>query len=402
MAINSSVRKGTGLDALAGAIGNRLDSGASVPLLALRLPDLDDVASRHGARAARALERRTLAALQSVSAGALRSGDTLAHRTGSDRFAIAMLEPPRDGTAPSPAQVGAALHRISGQVECATGRRVVGGWIPLHRRCEKVRIAAAIDAALERTVRERERRELLATLGHELRGPLGSIRGYLETLADGGIDATIANRFLQTARREALRLGRMLDGMLEFSLLDLSAPPCNERTDASAAIEDAVAVATAKAQCRRVSLRTKCASNVALRVGADAVGHALRNLIDNAVEWTPPGGEVRITALQRDGFVAIAVDDDGPGIAPADRERIFAFGVRGTCARPGGSGVGLAVVRAIAERAGGSVSASQSATGGACFVLRLPCSPGLQRRDYMIAPGKRLDPHIGGELLHDK
>ncbi len=98
-------------------------------------------------------------------------------------------------------------------------------------------------------------RAVLATIGHELRTPLTSIRGYIETLLDGEFDPPTARRFLETARRETLRLGRLVEGMLEFSLLDLSTgehpTPCNAVEQIRATIE----MLSPMAAARRVTIR---------------------------------------------------------------------------------------------------------------------------------------------------
>jgi signal transduction histidine kinase len=94
--------------------------------------------------------------------------------------------------------------------------------------------------------------------------------------------------------------------------------------------------------------------------------------LDNALKYGREGGAVAIACAREGAFVRVSVDDDGSGIAPEERERIFGLGVRGEWPRGAGAGIGLAVVRAIARRAGGDVRAEPSALGGARFVLRLP------------------------------
>jgi two-component system phosphate regulon sensor histidine kinase PhoR len=213
---------------------------------------------------------------------------------------------------------------------------------------------------------------MLATIGHELRTPLSSIRGYIETLLEQEFDPITARRFLETARRETLRLGRLVDGMLEFSLLDLSSGThlavCNVVEQIRATI-DMLAPMAAE---RRVTLRAELPEAALARVDADACVHAVANLIDNAVKHGSEGGTVIVACACAAPFVAIAIEDDGCGVAPETRESIFALGVRGTRAPRSSSGIGLAVVKAIAERAGGSVYVESSRLGGARFVLRFP------------------------------
>jgi len=215
-------------------------------------------------------------------------------------------------------------------------------------------------------------RALLATIGHELRTPLASISGYLETVLDGEYDPPTTRRFLETARREALRLGRLVDGLLERPFLGCSsADPraaCNVVEQIRAAIEMLLPMAAA----RRVTIRTHLPGVLNACVDGDACIHALANLLENAVKHGCEYGTVDVSCVCEDPFVAIAVDDDGGGIAPEARDSIFRLGVRGATAARAGSGIGLAVVKAVAERAGGDVRVEPSLLGGARFVLRFP------------------------------
>jgi two-component system, OmpR family, phosphate regulon sensor histidine kinase PhoR len=220
-------------------------------------------------------------------------------------------------------------------------------------------------------VDRRVARAVLATIGHELRTPLTSIRGYIETLLEGEFDRPTERRFLETARREALRLGRLVDGMLEFSLLDLSTEEysaCNVVEQIRATID----MLSPMAAARQVTIRAALPDATRARVDGDACVHALANLIENAVKYGSERGTVHVSCVPDGPFVAIAVEDDGCGIAPAGRDSIFVMGVRGDVAGRSGSGIGLAVVKAIAERAGGDVRVEASELGGARFVLRFP------------------------------
>lgn len=316
---------------LAEAIGERVDQGIAVPLVVLRCPEFAQTtpaATFHDA--ARCIVRRC---------------DSLAHAPGTDRFAIALLAPPRSGPAPDAQRVRAALERIGS--------------------------AITIEAELERGNSERGRGAMLAAVGHELRTPLTSIHGYLETLLDGKVDPPTARRFLQTAQREALRLGRLVDGMLEFSLLDLSARGCSPTCDVVEQIRAAVESAAPLAVARGTRVRIELPPSALARVDGDACVHAIVNLVENAIKHGSPGGSVEISCTCEASFTCITVDDDGPGVEPGERDSIFRIGVRARSGGPG-SGIGLAVVHAIAERAGGNVLVERSPRGGARFLLRFP------------------------------
>ncbi len=224
----------------------------------------------------------------------------------------------------------------------------------------------------ESAVGRRLARALLATVGHELRTPLTSIRGYIETLLEGDVDPRTARRFLETARREALRLARLVDGMLEFSLLDLSTAPPQRACDVVEQIRATIEMLSPMAAARRVAIRACLPVAARAGVDGDACVHAIANLLENAVKYVGEGGRVEVSCACAEPFVTVAVEDDGAGVAPAAREAVFRMGVRGAAAPQSGNGIGLAVVKAIAERAGGDVRVESSALGGARFVLRLP------------------------------
>ncbi len=211
---------------------------------------------------------------------------------------------------------------------------------------------------------------VLATVGHELRTPLTSIRGYVETLLGSELDPSTARRFLETVRRETLRLGRLIDGMLEFSLLDLSAGATNASCDAVEQISAVVEMLAPLASVRGVTIRTRLPKTACARVDGDACVHALANLLQNAIKHGRDGGSVAIECVRDARRVRICVQDDGEGIAPGERDAIFRFGFRGS-PEGDGRGIGLAVVRAIAQRTGGDVRVEPS-PGGARFVLTFP------------------------------
>lgn len=233
---------------------------------------------------------------------------------------------------------------------------------------DSVTSSCADSAAVDR----RATRAILATIGHELRTPLTSIRGYIETLLEGESDPRTMRRFLETARRETLRLGRLVDGMLEFSLLDLATVEHHAVCNAVEQIRATIDMLSPMAAARRVTIRAQLPDAAHALVDGDACVHALANLVENAVKYGSERGTIDVSCVREERFVAIAVDDDGGGIAPEARESIFVMGVRRDAAGRTGSGIGLAVVKAIAERAGGDVRVERSLLGGARFVVRFP------------------------------
>jgi signal transduction histidine kinase len=215
-------------------------------------------------------------------------------------------------------------------------------------------------------------RAVLPTLGHELRTPLTSIQGYIETVLEGQIDSQTSRRFLETARLEALRLGRLIDGMLEVSMLEVALPALADRCDVAEQIRATIDIIAPIARKRDVTIRTRSPKRVVARLDADQCVHALSNLVENAVKHGSEHGTVKVACRRAEPFVEVSVEDDGSGVDPAERKAIFTMGVRGAGTDRTGSGIGLAVVKAIAERSGGDVRVESSSLGGARFVLRVP------------------------------
>lgn len=284
---------------------------------------------------------------------------------------VALLSPARRGGNHDPAGVRAALERIGASLASRAGRSLESGWSVVEGSLDAASMRTTLDAALERGARERRHGAMLATVGHELRTPLTSIRGYVETLLDGEVDAATSRRFLETIRREALRLGRLVEGMLEFSMLDLRSGWAQEACDVAECARAAIETALPLARRRDVELRARPLRCVRARVNADLAMHALINLVENAVNYCGENGVVDVTCTHRRGFAVIVVDDNGQGVPRNERRAIFDLGVR-AASTPPGSGIGLAVVKAVAERAGGSVRATSSPLGGARFILRFP------------------------------
>jgi two-component system phosphate regulon sensor histidine kinase PhoR len=247
-----------------------------------------------------------------------------------------------------------------------------------------------VERALLRGARERERYAFFSALGHELRTPLSSIRGYLETLLDDEVDERTRRRFVRIAYNESLRLSRLVDGMFEISLLDLHAAlPTESSGSLGCALEAAADACAALAAQRGVTLDVAPSPAGSVAMDPDRLTLVLINLIGNAVQHGRPGGTVRVGVdLDEPRQARLTVDDDGPGIPAADRERVFTLGERGPTSASG-TGIGLALVRLMLERVGGRVHAEDSPLGGACFVVAVPRrhEPGTRPADGKIHRG---------------
>jgi signal transduction histidine kinase len=350
------------------------ESGSDgVPLLVFRLPALERTAWRRGLRAARSIERRASDAFAAAAARILRLDDLIAHDRGTDAFVAALVAPTRDGhRRPAPVDVRSALARIGATMEGLTELEVETGWTRYDAQSGPG-IEAAIARALVRGAQERERYAFFSAIGHELRTPLASIRGYLETLLADDADRATRRRFVRIAHGESLRLGRLLDGMFEISLLDLSATFSGaDSASLDEALCGAIDATTAPAAAHGTCVHVAAFVPATVAIDGDRLLLVLINVLANAIKHGRRGGQVAV-AVQPESprAVTVLVDDDGPGIPPAERERIFALGERGGTPADG-SGIGLALVRMILERAGGRVEVRDSPLGGARFALTLP------------------------------
>jgi signal transduction histidine kinase len=343
------------------------------PVLVVRLPELERVAWRRGLRAARALERRATAAFSTAVSRVLRADDLVGHDGGTDVFVAALVAPTRDGNGVfAPVDIRSALARIAATMEAATRLDVRTGWTTYDRDADAGTMDSVVERALERGLQERERYTFFSSLGHELRTPLSSIRGYLETLMEPDVDPGTRERFVRVAFNESLRLSRLVEGMFEISLLDLAGSASPAIGSLAQALEAAHDACAASALERTVGIVAGDVPAVEVAIDTDRLTLVLVNLIDNAVKHGRPGGGVFVgVELDDRRFVRITVDDDGPGIAAIDRERVFALGERAATSAKG-TGIGLALVRLMLERARGRIELEGSPLGGARFVITLP------------------------------
>ncbi len=349
-----------------------------MPLLVVRLRDLERIAWREGRPAARAVERRSLRSFIESATRTLRASDLLAHDDESEDFLAALISPTRQsGSVATPTDCRATLARLASAMEGAGGVRVETGWTLLDGIGGGVRLRHAIESALERGARERERYDFFSTIGHELRTPLTSIRGYLETLLEEDLDPDTTRRFLEVARTEAIRMGRLVDGMFDISMLDLRATSAHDEScQLGSSISSAIDAVAPFASARKTDLALLACGAFVVAIGSDRLTQILINIIENAIKHGRERGRVYVSVATLDTrYIEIRVDDDGPGVAAHERETIFSLAKRGSNATAHGSGIGLAVVRLMLERIGGEADVGESLLGGAQFRVRLPLMP---------------------------
>jgi signal transduction histidine kinase len=225
----------------------------------------------------------------------------------------------------------------------------------------------ALEASREETEGALARqRQFVADASHELRTPLTSILANLELLADV-LDGD-KGEAAQSALRSSQRMRRLVGDLLLLARADANRHQPHEPTDVSRVMVEAAAELGPVADGHHLTVD----ADPAVVDGArDELYRMTLNLMENAIRHTPDGTRIRATVAGEDGEVVLTVQDDGPGVPPELRDRVFERFVRGTGDRGSSSGLGLSIVRAVAESHGGSV-ALEDARPGARFVVRLP------------------------------
>ena len=220
------------------------------------------------------------------------------------------------------------------------------------------------------------RRDFVANVSHELRTPLTAIGGYVEALLDGPADAESTRKFLEIIARHSTRMERLVKDLLRLARLDarqelLETARCDIKQIFSAVTADLAPTIEDKNQRITVDVIAE-----ARHVDGDPakLHDIIRNLVENAVNYSPEGSEVRLAAAQDNGTYTITVADSGPGIPTEDLTRVFErfYRVDKSRSRPGGTGLGLAIVKHLVELHGGEAVAANRPEGGAVFTIKLP------------------------------
>ncbi|WP_395690177.1 sensor histidine kinase [Nocardioides sp.] len=244
--------------------------------------------------------------------------------------------------------------------------------LPVEGDDEIARLARAFNQMLAALAASRDRqRQLVADAGHELRTPLTSLRTNLDLLTQadsaGGLPPAAKEELLADVRAQIEELTTLIGDLMELSR-DEPLTHVVQEIDLAELVEHTVARVRRRAPTATFDVVTEPWYVVGEEAGVE---RAVANLLDNAAKWSPPGGTV--TVRLADG--RLVVDDEGPGIKPDDRPHVFDRFYRSEESRSmPGSGLGLSIVRQVAERHSGTVDADVSPAGGARLVLWLPGS----------------------------
>lgn len=233
---------------------------------------------------------------------------------------------------------------------------------------------------------ENLRREFVANVSHELKTPLTSIRGFIETLLGGALeDASARERFLKLMQDDAGRLERLIGDLLEISRLeDKQISLQMQRLDLAREADYAAAHLQPQMQEKNIRIENRIPQDPPIFVTADRdkIRQVLLNLLDNAIKFNVPGGWITLQAAERGPEAVISVEDGGPGIPAHAVARVFERFYRVDKARSrdvGGTGLGLSIVKHIVEVHGGSVGCESGPGRGARFWFSLPIA-GVQNQ----------------------
>jgi two-component system, OmpR family, sensor kinase len=274
------------------------------------------------------------------------------------------------------------MEVTAGQIAAGNLSRRVS---PATAKTEVGRLGLALNAMLDRleqafaarqTSEERLRR-FLADASHELRTPLASIRGYAELFRMGAtVDATGTETAMRRIEDESKRMGVLVEDLLTLARLDEAPQLRRVPVDMALLARDAVADARATDPDRPIVVDSPAPALVS--GDPHQLRQVLANLMRNALVHTPRGTEVDVAVARDQATVTVVVSDHGPGLPDGETESLFDRFWRAEGGRErgkAGAGLGLAIVREIAEVHGGEISAANAPGGGARFVLSLPAAP---------------------------
>lgn len=226
---------------------------------------------------------------------------------------------------------------------------------------------------------ENMRQEFVANVSHELKTPITSIKGFMETLQDGALEQPEeARRFLDIIARQADRLDAIIEDLLSLSRIEQESERgeiTHKAGRVSEILHGAVLACSTKAEAREINVKQECSPQLQARMNAPLLEQAVINLLDNAIKYSEPGKNVQVSAHEEDGRIAIVVRDEGPGISKEHQDRIFERFYRVDKSRSrqlGGTGLGLSIVKHIVQAHSGKIMVTSEPGKGSVFTLLIP------------------------------
>jgi two-component system sensor histidine kinase BaeS len=247
--------------------------------------------------------------------------------------------------------------------------------VPVATRDEIGHLASALNDLTERRdLLEQQRKDMVSDVAHELRSPLTTIRSWLEAAQDG--ITPVDRQLLQVVLTEAVHLQHTVDDLRDLAAADAGTLRLHPQpTFVNDLLAQVLEAHRGPAEAAGVALAGEAAGDPELSVDPHRLRQIVGNLVSNAVRHTPSGGTVTVWSAVGDGLLTIRVSDTGEGVAPEDLPRLFDRFRRADASRnrtTGGSGLGLSIVRRLAEAHGGDVTADSELGRGSTFTVRLP------------------------------
>ena len=232
------------------------------------------------------------------------------------------------------------------------------------------------DDRTEVTRTEEVRNDFVANVSHELKTPVGAISLLAEALESSADDPEAVRRFARRTHKESARLAALVQDIIELSRLQgTNVAQQGRAVDINTVVAEAVDRSQLPAESKNIELVVGGHADAMVYGDQDQLVTALRNLIDNAIRYSPENTRVGIGIRSKDGLVAVSVTDQGEGLSPEDQERVFERFYRVDAARSrhtGGTGLGLSIVKHVVANHGGEVTLWSQPGQGSTFTIRLP------------------------------
>jgi two-component system sensor histidine kinase SenX3 len=262
------------------------------------------------------------------------------------------------------------------------------------------------DDRTEITRTEEIRNDFVANVSHELKTPVGAISLLAEALESSADDEEAVRRFAKRMHKESGRLAALVQDIIELSRLQgASVSQGGSAVDINAVIAEAVDRSQLPAESKKIQIVV--GEPVAAKVygDRDLLVTALRNLIDNAIRYSPENTKVGVGVRSKDGLIAVSVTDQGEGMTPEDQERVFERFYRVDAARSrhtGGTGLGLSIVKHVASNHGGEVTLWSRPGQGSTFTLRLPEMESQDEPDTPVVKDRAVPERVKERGVHEQ
>ena len=263
-------------------------------------------------------------------------------------------------------------------------------WCRCGQPCSGEYIVLLADDRTEITRTEEIRNDFVANVSHELKTPVGAISLLAEALEATRTTKEAVRRFAKRMHKESTRLAALVQDIIELSRLQgANVAQQGHAVDINTVIAEAVDRSQLPAELKNIKIVVGGRSETMVFGDQDLLVTALRNLIDNAIRYSPENTRVGVGVRAKEGVVAISVTDQGEGLSPEDQERIFERFYRVDAARSrqtGGTGLGLSIVKHVVSNHGGEVTVWSQPGQGSTFTIRLPEMEGQEDDDAGAKP----------------